>query len=113
MNAGRTPIAATLRRFGRFLVPIASVLASGCSPAQLVNALVPRTGFVLTANQPYGALARQTLDIYTPASTDRRIPIIIFFYGGNWQTGTRSDYLFLGQALATRGFIVVIPDYRL
>jgi acetyl esterase/lipase len=113
MNAGRTPIAATLRRFGRLLIPVAGVLTSGCSLAQFANALVPRTGFVLTANQPYGALARQTLDIYTPASTDRRRPVVIFFYGGNWQTGMRSDYLFVGQALATRGFIVVIPDYRL
>jgi acetyl esterase/lipase len=112
MPAGRTPIAATLRRFGRLLIPFASILAS-CSPAQIVNALVPRAGFELTADRPYGELARQKLDIYTPASSDRRRPVVIFFYGGNWQTGTKTDYLFLGQALASRGFIVVIPDYRL
>jgi acetyl esterase/lipase len=112
MPTGRTPIAATLRHFGRMLIPFAGVLAS-CSPAQIVNALVPRGGFELTADRPYGALARQTLDIYTPAASNRRMPVVIFFYGGNWQTGTKNDYLFLGQALATRGFIVVIPDYRL
>jgi acetyl esterase/lipase len=112
MPAGRMPTAATMRRFGRLLIPFAGVLAS-CSPAQLVNAFVPRTGFELTADRPYGKLARQTLDIYTPATSDRRRPVVIFFYGGNWQTGTKHEYLFLGQALATRGFIVVIPDYRL
>jgi acetyl esterase/lipase len=112
MPAGLIPLAATLRRFGRILIPFAGVLAS-CSPAQIVNALVPRNGFALTADRPYGKLARQTLDIYTPAASDHRSPVVIFFYGGNWQTGAKNDYLFLGQALAARGYIVVIPDYRL
>lgn len=61
----------------------------------------------------YGTLARQSLDIYTPIERDHAAPVVIFFHGGNWQTGTKSDYLFVGAALASRGFIVVIPDYRL
>jgi acetyl esterase/lipase len=39
-------------------------------------------------------------------------PIVVFFYGGSWQNGSRNDYLFVGAALASRGFVAVLPDYR-
>jgi acetyl esterase/lipase len=39
--------------------------------------------------------------------------VVVFFYGGNWNAGERGDYAFVGRALAARGFVVVIPDYRL
>jgi hypothetical protein len=58
-------------------------------------------------------LVRQKLDIYTPITSDRKKPVVIFIYGGNWQTGAKSDYLFVGETLASHGFIAVIPDYRL
>jgi acetyl esterase/lipase len=38
---------------------------------------------------------------------------VLFFYGGAWRQGNKADYLFLGQALASRGIGVVIADYRL
>jgi acetyl esterase/lipase len=111
-RAAKASIAVVLRRCWR-MIPLAGVLASACSPVQLVNALVPRNDFQLTADRDYGTLPRQKLDIYAPATAERRKPVVIFFYGGNWQSGAKRDYLFVGQALATRGFIVVIPDYRL
>jgi acetyl esterase/lipase len=36
----------------------------------------------------------------------------VFFYGGSWNRGRRADYRFVGRALASRGIVVVIPDYR-
>ncbi len=38
---------------------------------------------------------------------------MLFFYGGNWQSGKRGDYLAFGQAFASRGIITVVADYRL
>jgi acetyl esterase/lipase len=38
---------------------------------------------------------------------------VIFFYGGAWDSGTKSDYLFVAQALAANGLAVVVPDYRI
>jgi acetyl esterase/lipase len=38
---------------------------------------------------------------------------VVFVYGGSWASGDRSNYGFMGHALAARGFITVIPDYRL
>jgi acetyl esterase/lipase len=39
--------------------------------------------------------------------------MVVFFYGGNWQSGDKAIYCFIGQALASRGVVAVIPDYRL
>jgi acetyl esterase/lipase len=39
--------------------------------------------------------------------------VIVFFYGGSWRHGDKGDYGFAGRALASRGFVTVIPDYRL
>ena len=47
-----------------------------------------------------------------PPAAGARYPVVVFFYGGSWQTGSRTDYLFVAQALASRGYIAVVPDYR-
>ena len=38
---------------------------------------------------------------------------MVFFYGGSWTTGRRGLYRFVGAALAERGIVTVLPDYRL
>jgi acetyl esterase/lipase len=96
------------------IAKLPSLLAAGYDPARVVNALVSHDEFLLTPDQPYGADPRQTLDVYRPANDNGGPrPVVMFFYGGKWQSGTKADYLFVGEALASRGFIVVIPDYRL
>jgi acetyl esterase/lipase len=90
-----------------------ATLTSGCSPAALLNATVPRTGYTLEADLPYGRLPRQRLDYYAPAVPRADGKTVLFFYGGAWRQGNKADYLFLGQALASRGIGVVIADYRL
>jgi acetyl esterase/lipase len=37
---------------------------------------------------------------------------VVFIYGGSWDSGEKSMYRFVGKLLASRGFITVIPDYR-
>lgn len=85
--------------------------ATGCSPAALVNRLLPRQGYELARSIPYGAGPRQALDLYSPAGANKA-PVVVFFYGGSWQSGTRQTYRFLGSALARRGIVTVVPDYR-
>ncbi len=46
-------------------------------------------------------------------SRSRIVRVVVFWYGGSWQRGSKSDYRFVGAALAERGFITVLPDYRL
>ena len=62
----------------------------------------------------YGEDERQRLDIWIPdAAGDAPLPVIIFFYGGGWTAGERREFGFVGRALAAKGFIAVLPDYRL
>ncbi|HQT46960.1 MAG TPA: alpha/beta hydrolase [Acidocella sp.] len=85
------------------------------SAVGLLNALVWPTGYAVSHNHAYGPDPRQGLDIYTPASFpgDAAAPVVFFIYGGSWEDGDKAMYRFVGAALATRGFVVVIADYRI
>jgi len=82
-------------------------------PIDLLNATIPRAGWLATRNIPYGPAPRQKMDIYRPAQADGPAPIVVFFYGGAWQSGARADYRFLAATLARAGVVVAVPDYRL
>ena len=87
-------------------------LMAGCSPVDLVNATVDGDGFSLLEGTSYGPHERQRLDVYSPNDAVDT-PVVVFFYGGSWQRGDRGDYRFAGEALTDRGFVTVVPDYRL
>lgn len=86
---------------------------AACSPLGALNALSPGSALRASAAVPYGPHARHKLDIYTPAKAPAGAPVVVFFMGGNWVAGERDDFAFVGRALASRGYVVVIPDYRL
>jgi len=67
----------------------------------------------VAADVAYAAGARHALDIYAPLTVKKNRPVIVFFYGGSWDSGYRQGYEFVGRALAAQGFVVVVPDYRL
>lgn len=88
-------------------------LVAACSPLRLVNAFVPRSGYELAPNLPYGESPRHRLDVYRPRGVNRDAPVVVFFYGGAWQSGDRGEYRFAAEALASQGFVAVVADYRL
>lgn len=61
----------------------------------------------------YGDGPRHKLDVYAPEQRGAPAPVVFFIYGGGWSRGERGEYEFVGRALAARGFITVIADYRL
>jgi len=92
------------------------LLAAGCSPLRLFNSVVPKEGGVRVAVRAaaFGPDRLQKIDVYVPERPPApALPIIVFFYGGSWNSGTKDGYSFVGRALAARGFVVAIPDYRL
>ena len=98
------------------LVAAAGVAAlAACSPLDALNALTPSDSHVLSAGVAYGPGARQKLDIYRPAGAAPRAgwPVVVFFYGGSWNRGERAEYRFVGAALAARGMLTLVADYRL
>jgi acetyl esterase/lipase len=96
----------------RGLLASLAACLGGCSPAALLNATVPRTGYAREADLAYGADPRQRLDVYRPDRPAPRACTVVFFYGGSWDSGRKEDYLFVGQALAEAGHTAVIPNYR-
>ncbi|RMU49495.1 Esterase/lipase/thioesterase protein [Pseudomonas savastanoi pv. glycinea] len=86
---------------------------SGCSPLKLLNTLNPTGPVDHVYGVAYGQDPRNTLDVYTPQTKPANAPVVVFFYGGSWNTGSKANYAFVGEALAARGMVVVIADYRL
>ena len=60
----------------------------------------------------YTSGERGRFDVYAPRTLSARAPVAVFLYGGSWQSGDKSLYRFVGVALASRGVVTVIPDYR-
>lgn len=94
------------------LVVIAAGLA-GCSASTLLNVLTPTADLEIRRDVAYGDGPRAKLDTYRRRDAPAGAPVIVFFYGGSWDSGDRGRYLFVAEALASRGFIAVVPDYRL
>jgi acetyl esterase/lipase len=89
------------------------VLSVSCSALQVLNAVGDRDGIEAWRDVRYGDAPRQQLDVYAPLVRMSAAPIVIFFHGGFWQAGSRPEYRFAGTALASRGYVGVVPSYRL
>lgn len=103
---------ALLPQSRRLMLPLLAPLLAACSPTGLATALTPRAGTTLCEGLAYGEGPRRRLDLYSPAGAPADAPLLVFFYGGAWQTGRREEYGFLGRTLAARGMRVAVPDYR-
>ncbi|MEO8895943.1 MAG: alpha/beta hydrolase [Rhizomicrobium sp.] len=88
-------------------------LLAACSPVSVLNLAVSRSGYHLVRDLAYGTDPRQKLDLYVPDTTTAKMPVMLFFYGGSWETGSKDIYLALGQAFASKGIMVAVADYRL
>lgn len=95
----------------RFLAALTALTLGACTNQQVLNRLAPNEGYGVALNQTYDESTGQKLDVYVPASGDN-LPVVVFFYGGRWSTGSKAEYKFVGQALSSRGFVAVIADVR-
>jgi len=83
------------------------------SPNSTLSWMARKEGIRVANDLSYGEGPRHTLDIYAPETVAASAPIVVFFYGGGWETGAKEMYRFIGYSLAAQGLVVVIPDYRL
>jgi acetyl esterase/lipase len=99
----------------RALPALASLLLAGCAGTlfAVVNAGAPRDGVAPGPTVAFAPDRGLSLDVYRPHRADGSAPMVVFFYGGSWQNGRRGRYAFAGRALAARGLVAVVPDYRL
>lgn len=65
-----------------------------------------------TRSIAYAKGARQTLDVCRPKAATAA-PVVVFFYGGGWRSGSKGTYRYVAKALARHGYVAVVPDYRI
>lgn len=90
-------------------------LAYQYAALEIFNALMSKDAgsHLVKEDVSFGPDARQKLDIYAPVAGTGPWPVIVFVYGGSWNSGDKEPFAFVGRALAAQGFVVVIPNYRL
>jgi len=88
-------------------------LMSACSTLRLFATFTPKDGGVrqVVRDVAYGPGPRHTYDVYAPEGARGR-PLVVFFYGGGWNSGSKDDYGWFAMALAAMGYVVAVPDYR-
>lgn len=103
-----------MKWFALFAIATFVVFASGCTRLSflIANSATLTGHYDRSTNHSYGPESRQKLDVYFPKAAKDR-PVVVFFYGGSWTAGSRGFYRFVGAALAERGIVTVLPDYRL
>ena len=96
-----------------FIYFLILMLSIGCTPLEILNGSVSNDGYKSNLDQLYASKPRHKLDIHTPNQVKNNTDVVIFFYGGRWQSGNKKDYTFVADAFTSNGVITVIPDYRL
>lgn len=99
-----------------FIAPLMGAVVAGCSPLGLLNAVGPRDGGArrIARDLKYGDDVRQRFDLFAPSSPPpaEGWPVVVFFYGNGWVPGDNGQYGWVGQAVASKGFVVAVADYR-
>ncbi len=97
-----------------FAALTAAMLASLLAGCQSVVFGIANTGLSApVASVVYDAKNDLALDVYRPTGpTTGKVPVVVFLYGGNWKTGERAQYRFVGRRLAQQGVLAIVADYR-
>jgi acetyl esterase/lipase len=66
----------------------------------------------ITRGVVYGPQPGARLDVYAPIGADGEAPVVVFARFTPKSGGGRQLFRFVGQTLASRGFVTVIPDVR-
>lgn len=103
-----------MRFFGLLLALPNLLFLNGCSSLTFAMANAPAAfgDYRVTRDIQYGEGKARRLDAYRSPSADAARPVIVFFHGGGWDSGSKRQYRFVAEALLTRGYLVVVPEYR-
>ena len=53
------------------------------------------------------------LDLFLPVQSETNGKAIVLVHGGGWQSGNKSNFYPLANLLAQRGYVAIIPEFRL
>lgn len=90
---------------------LSALVLAGCQAQKVLNVLTPTKGYEVANNLVYDDRTGLRLDVYEPHDV-KGAPVVVFLYGGRWQNGGKDLYRWVGQALASRGYVAVLPNLR-
>lgn len=99
------------------LASLTGALTAACSPVALLNGAEPHgregrsVGRRVGRDIAYGDDRSQRMDVYAPDGGEGLATLVLF--DGEDGGGSREATILAGQALASRGFLVAAPGYRL
>jgi para-nitrobenzyl esterase len=99
----------------RFAPPVPPAAWSDVRPATEPGHACPQPPSLLPGMAP-GTIGEDclTLNVYTPAVDGGRRPVMVWFHGGGFVTGSSTQALYDASRLAVRGDVVVVTaNYRL
>ena len=100
-------------KLSRILSVFGILVLAACTQAGLFALNLPSSKSTSVKDVSFGPEDWQKLDIYIPEkSSQKTYDVVVFYYGGRWETGRREDYKFIGQSFTDLGFVTVIADYR-
>ena len=70
------------------------------------------TGTLASQEVSFGEEPQQRLYVYG-SHGDAARPVLVFFHGGSWSSGSAGEYGFIARRYARDGFVVVLAGYRL
>jgi acetyl esterase len=83
----------------------------------LPNADPARHGVHVERDVPYLPTGRadHTLDVYRPIgmTSSEPLPVVFYVHGGAFRSLSKETHWIMGLAFARRGFVTVVPNYRL
>ena len=101
----------------RFCLPRPPKAWSGIRTSGEFGPIAPQPGFGLGSYVPGDPTTQDedclTLNIWAPQHQVAPCPVMVFFHGGSYLTGSGSGVMYRGAALARRGVAVVTFNYRL
>ncbi|WP_293913254.1 alpha/beta hydrolase [Deinococcus sp.] len=95
------------------LLALGGAVLTACNPAIPVNAAVNLSGLKVSRDLKYGPDVRNVLDVYEPQGGGQNRPVVLFIHGGSWNSGSKAEYVFVGESLARAGYVTAVMNYRL
>ena len=103
-------------------IMLATQQVQAFSALAVVNGITSNGGVGVSKDILYGDAPDQDLDIYYPKPLTKAIesqsdiknnyPMVVFVYGGSWESGSKEEYAFVGQSLAQAGYVTAVINYR-
>ena len=106
------------RLFVLILIPVALGAAAldytaGPGTLDVLDRFAPGSAGQRIASDVAFGVHGQKLDVWRSVGAKHGgAPVLVFFYGGGWVKGSRQEYGWAARAYASKGFVVVVPDYR-